>query len=76
MLGPLQIISDWNDYIIVLYDYFSKWVEAQAVSDHQAFTVSDKIVSQFMCTFGVSKQNHTDHGREFESEVFSTLCQK
>ena len=76
IVGPLPVTNDGNEYIIVLCDYFTKWVEAYAVPDHQALTVGDKIVSEFVCTFGVPRQIHTDQGREFESELFSTLCKK
>ena len=76
IVGPLPVTNDGNEYIIVLCDYFTKWVEAYAVPDHQALTVGDKIVTEFICTFGVPRQIHTDQGREFESELFLTLCQK
>lgn len=70
IVGPLPVTNDGNEYIIVLCDYFTKWVEAYAVPDHQALTVGDKVVNEFICTFGVPKQIHTDQGREFESELF------
>lgn len=76
IVGPLPVTNDGNEYIIVLCDYFTKWVEAYAVPDHQALTVGDKVVNEFICTFGVPKQIHTDQGREFESELFSVLCKK
>ena len=46
IVGPLPVTNDGNEYIIVLCDYFTKWVETYAVSDHdhQALTVGDKIV--------------------------------
>lgn len=71
IVGPLPVTNDGNEYVIVLCDYFTKWVEAYAVPDHQALPVGDKVVNEFICTFGVPKQIHTDQGREFESELFS-----
>ena len=46
IVGPLPVTNDGNEYIIVLCDYFTKWVETYAVSDrdYQALTVGDKIV--------------------------------
>ena len=76
ILGPLPRTSNGNEYIIVLCDYFSKWAEAYAVPNHTALTVADKIVNEFICRFGVPKQIHSDQGREFESELFSLLCEK
>ena len=76
IVGPLPITGDGNEYIVVLCDYFTKWVEAYAVPNHTALTVGDKIVNEFICRFGVPKQIHSDQGREFESELFSVLCEK
>lgn len=56
IVGPLPVTNDGNEYIIVLCDYFTKWVEAYAVPDHQSLTVGDKSVNEFICTFGVPKQ--------------------
>ena len=55
-------------------DYFSKWKEAYADSDHTAYTVADKLATEFITRFGIPNQIHTDQGREFESELFSELC--
>lgn len=76
IVGPLPRTSNGNEYIIVLCDYFSKWTEAWAVPDHTALTVGDKVVTEFFCRFGFPKQIHSDQGREFESELFSVLCEK
>ena len=54
-------------------DYFSKWKEAYAVSDHTAYTVADKLATEFITRFGIPNQIHTYQGGEFESELFSEL---
>jgi hypothetical protein len=46
IVGPLPPTADGNEYLIVLCDYFTKWVEANAVPDHTALTVGDKIVNE------------------------------
>lgn len=72
-MGLCPIKDNGNEYIIVLSDYFSKWVEAYAVPNHTALTVADKIVTVFFCRFGTTKQIHSDQGREFESEIFKCI---
>lgn len=64
IVGPCPITD--NEYIIVLSDYFSKWVEAYAVPNHTTLTVADKIVTVFFCRFGTPKQIHTDQGRDLK----------
>lgn len=66
-MGLCPITDNGNECIIVLSDYFSKWVEAYAVPNHMALTVADKIVTEFFCRFGKPNQIHTDQGRKFES---------
>ncbi|MEW8092744.1 MAG: reverse transcriptase domain-containing protein [Candidatus Thiodiazotropha endolucinida] len=76
IFGPLPLTEDGNEYIIVLGDYYSKWVDAWAVPNHQAQTVADKIVVEFFTKFGCPQQIHTDQGREFQSELFRLVCEK
>lgn len=76
IFGPLPISENGNEYIIVLGEYFSKWVEAWAVPDHTAQTVADKLVCEFITKYGCPQQIHTDQGREFQSHLFKILCEK
>ncbi len=76
IFGPLPISENGNEYIIVLCEYFSKWVEAWAVPNHTALTVADKLVTEFFARFGCPRQLHTDQGREFEFELFATICER
>ena len=41
IVGPLPVTNDGMEYIMVLCDYFSKWVEAYAIPNHTAQTVAD-----------------------------------
>ena len=67
--------SSGNSYVIVVCDYFTKWVEAYPVPNHTALTVADKLVNELISRFGVPLEIHTDQGREFESILFSRLCE-
>lgn len=74
IVGPCPVTEDGNEYIIVVQDYFTKWVEAYSTPNHTALTVGDKLATEFFCRFGVPTQLHSDQGREFESDLFSYLC--
>lgn len=76
IMGPLPKTRDSNEYIMVVEDYFTKWTEAYAIQNHQALTVADKLVTEFICRFGCPSQIHTDQGREFESNLFASICDK
>ena len=60
IFGALTLTENGNEYIIVLGDYYSKWVDAWAVPNHTAQTVADKVVVEFFTTFGCPGQIHTD----------------
>ena len=74
--GPWPISVNQNEYIIVVGDYFTKWHEAYPCRDHTALTVADELVSKFFSRFGCPDQIHSDQGREFESILFSEVCNK
>ena len=76
IFGPLPLSENGNEYIIVLGDYYSKWVDAWAVPDHTAQTVADKLVVESFTKFGCPAQIHIDQGRECQSELFRLVCEK
>jgi len=74
ILGPLTRTDKGNEYILVVGDYWTKWMEAYAIEDQQAETVANKLVNEFVCRFGVPRELHSDQGRNFESVVFQEMC--
>ena len=74
ILGPLTVTNSQNMYIIVCGCYFTKWKEAFAVPNHTAAVVADKLVQKVVLRFGFPDQIHTDQGREFESDLFKSIC--
>ena len=74
ILGPLPETYNGNRYILVISDYFSRWVEAFGMPDQEASTVADCLVQGFVSRFGVPSQIHSDQGAQFESNLFQALC--
>ena len=74
ILGPLPETPDGNIYILVVGDYFTKFVEAYALPDQTAETVADKLVHEFCLRYGFPLEIHSDQGRNFESRVFQEVC--
>ena len=74
IMGPLPTTNKKNSYILVIADYFTKWVDAIPINNQKATTVAQKLVDHFITTFGVPMQLHSDQGRTFESQVFGEVC--
>ena len=74
ILGPLPEIPRKNKFILVISDYFTKWTEMYPVPNQEATTVAEKLVSEFICRFGVPRQLHSDQGTNFASTVFAEVC--
>ena len=75
VLGPFPLTEDWNKYILIVADYFTKWVEAYPLPNQEAPTVAEVLVKEYVCCFGVPLLLHSDQGRNFESAVFQGMCQ-
>ena len=76
VVGPLPRTDKGNRYILTAVDYFTKWPEAYAIADQEAETVCDALLGGMLCRFGVPEELHSDQGRNFESRVFASLCDK
>jgi hypothetical protein len=63
-----------NSSVLVVCDYFSKWVEAFALPDHQAVTVADILVTELFCRFGTPRFIHSDKAPEFMGECLTEIC--
>ena len=74
ILGPLPVSHDGNQYILVLVEYFTRWVEAYPLPDQKAETIAKQIVFEFICRFGTPLELHSDQGRNFESTLLSEVC--
>ena len=74
ILGPVPQTYGGNKYVLVITDYFTRFAEAFAVPDISTKTIAEKMVTQFICRYGIPTQIHTDQGTQFTSELFLELC--
>lgn len=75
ILGPFVESLRGNKYILVMVDQFSKWVELAAIPDQTAEVIATQFLSRFVSTFGCPLEVHTDQGKNFDSNLFKTLCE-
>ena len=67
--------TEGNTCVLVICDYFTKWVEAFSLMDHRAMTVADVLVTEIFLRFGVPRYLHSDQAPEFMSELMTELCE-
>ncbi len=75
ILGPLPETESGNKYILVIGDYFTKYMEALPIPDQRAETVANVFVKEFVCRYGMPMELHSDQGSNFQSEVFKETLQ-
>lgn len=74
IMGPLPESNNKNSYILVVGDYFTRWMAAFAIHDQEAATVAQKLVDEVFCRLGIPEQLHSDQGKQFESKLIQELC--
>ena len=63
-----------NRYLLVVQDYFTKWVEAIPLPDQTANPITRELTKLFS-TYGQPEILHSDQGRNFESAILSLTLQ-
>ena len=65
--------SNGNKYLLVVQDYFTKWLEAHPMPDQNADRIVD-VLTKIFCRMGIPKELHSDQGRNFENLSIASLC--
>ncbi|KAK4858496.1 hypothetical protein QYF36_017342 [Acer negundo] len=63
-------------YMLVLTDYFTKWVEIGAFRQVRDIEVRNFVWRNIICRFGIPREIVTDNGSQFISYDFKNLCDK
>ena len=58
----------YNKYLLVVQDYFIKWVEAMPMPDQPAQCISHELIKIFP-VLGMPIILHSDQGQNFESTI-------
>ena len=74
IVGPLPESDGGNSYVLVVADYFTRWIEAFPLPNQEATTVANKLVDEVFLRLGIPEQLHSDQGRQFESKLLSEVC--
>ena len=73
VLTPLPMTARGNQYILVMSDHFTKWVEAVPMPNQRAETVAKVFVNEVVTRHGVPSKLLTDQGRNFEADLMKQV---
>ena len=75
IVGPFPKSVNGNKYGLVITDCFTKFVEIYPLPNQEASTVARVLTREFFSRYGVPRFLHSDQGTQFESSLFSDICQ-
>ncbi|XP_033139102.1 uncharacterized protein LOC117130186 [Brassica rapa] len=75
IIGPLPC-SRQRRFILVLTDYFTKWIEAEAYAQVTDKEVRGFVWKNIICRYGLPYEIVTDNGSQFMSGNFKEFCGK
>jgi transposase InsO family protein len=61
-------------YVVVVVEYFSKWIEAKPLTTITSTTVQKFFWQNIVCRFGVPKAITVDNGTQFDTKTFKEFC--
>jgi hypothetical protein len=65
-----------NHYIIVVVDYFTKWVEAMPTFNNDGKTTALFIFNQIVARFCIPKDIFIEHGSHLQNKMMTELTSK
>jgi hypothetical protein len=74
IVGPLPTAQGNLKFTFVSIEYFTKWIEARAVSTITSKTAQKFFWQNIVCHFGVLFELTVDHDKQFNSQDFRDFC--
>ena len=74
IVGPLPLGKGQVKFLLVAIDYFTKWVEAEALTTIMESRIQSFVWKNIICRFGIPLTIISDNGRQFNSQGFRDFC--
>jgi ribonuclease HI len=74
LLGSLPPAQGNLRYVVVVVEYFSKWIEVKPLAIITSATVQKFFWQNTVCRFSVPKAITVDNGTQFDAETFKDFC--
>ena len=73
-MGPFPIAIRHLKFFIVGIDYFTKWVEAEALATITKRNVRSFVWKYIICKYGIPKVLVSNKGKQFDNNSFQDFC--
>ena len=74
IVGPMPTAPGGLKFLLVLTDYFSKWIEVEAFPLIKDIDVQTFVWKNIICHFGIPSEIVADNGSQFVSKRFRQFC--
>ena len=74
IIGPLPLGKRQVRFLLVAIDYFTEWVEAEALAMITEAKVQNFVWKNIVCKFEIPKTIISDNGHQFDSHEFRSFC--
>ncbi|CAI7733968.1 unnamed protein product [Closterium sp. NIES-54] len=75
LAGELPLSRSGNQYIVLMVEHVSKWLEVRAIPSKSARHIAAAFKAQVVCRFGACGEVLTDQGTEFQGEFKKLLLE-
>ncbi|XP_042418192.1 uncharacterized protein K02A2.6-like [Zingiber officinale] len=74
IVGPFLMAPGQRRFLLVAVDYFSKWVEAEALAKITEDVVIQFLWKNILCRFSILHKLVSDNGRQFQGQKIHAWC--
>jgi len=75
IIQALKTTARGNQHVLVLTDYYTKWVEAFPIKNMEAETIAKILVREIIVRHGVPERVITDRGSQFMAKVYREIAE-
>ena len=73
IMGPLPKTPRQKRFLLVIVDYFTRWVEMFALRNTTATDIANILINEVICRYGIPSYILSDNGPQFVSQLFNEV---
>lgn len=74
LMGPFPRSKKGNSYLLVIVDYYTKWVELFSLKDSKTPKIVSILIQDIFTRWGTPQHLLSDRGPQFTSQLLSEVC--